>query len=50
MSEYQYYEWQTIDRPLTAREQVDVDWTLQSHGHRHFHPGNRYLLMGRLQA
>ncbi len=30
MSEYQYYEWQTIDRPLTAREQVDVNG-LSSH-------------------
>src|SRR6266498_3387253 len=30
MSEYQYYEWQTIDRPLTAREQMDVDG-LSSH-------------------
>jgi len=25
MSEYQYYEWQTIDRPLTAAEQREVD-------------------------
>ena len=24
MSEYQYYEWQTIDRPLTASEQREV--------------------------
>src|SRR5512140_2631352 len=24
MSEYQYYEWQTIDRPLTASEQRQV--------------------------
>jgi hypothetical protein len=30
MSEYQYYEWQTIDRPLTAREQTDVNG-LSSH-------------------
>ena len=30
MSEYQYYEWQTIDRPLTAREQMDVNG-LSSH-------------------
>ena len=30
MSEYQYYEWQTIDRPLTAREQAEVDG-LSSH-------------------
>jgi hypothetical protein len=30
MSEYQYYEWQTIDRPLSAREQVDVNG-LSSH-------------------
>ena len=30
MSEYQYYEWQTIDRPLTAREQADVN-SLSSH-------------------
>jgi hypothetical protein len=30
MSEYQYYEWQTVDRPLTAREQEDVDG-LSSH-------------------
>jgi hypothetical protein len=30
MSEYQYYEWQTIDRPLTAREQEDVN-RLSSH-------------------
>jgi hypothetical protein len=30
MSEYQYYEWQTIDRPLNAREQEDVN-RLSSH-------------------
>jgi len=30
MSEYQYYEWQTIDRPLSAREQTEVDG-LSSH-------------------
>ena len=30
MSEYQYYEWQTIDRSLTAREQEDVN-RLSSH-------------------
>lgn len=30
MSEYQYYEWQTIDRPLTAHEQEDVN-QLSSH-------------------
>jgi hypothetical protein len=30
MSEYQYFEWQTVDRPLTAREQSDVDG-LSSH-------------------
>jgi hypothetical protein len=30
MSEYQYYEWQTIDRPLTAAEQRAVDG-LSSH-------------------
>lgn len=30
MSEYQYYEWQTVDRPLTAREQGDVN-QLSSH-------------------
>ena len=24
MSEYQYYEWQTIDRPLTDEEQAAV--------------------------
>ena len=30
MSEYQYYEWQTIDRPLTASEQREVDG-LSSH-------------------
>jgi hypothetical protein len=30
MSEYQYYEWQTIDRPLTAREQEEVN-RLSSH-------------------
>jgi hypothetical protein len=30
MSEYQYYEWQTIDRPLTASEQRAVDG-LSSH-------------------
>jgi hypothetical protein len=24
MSEYQYYEWQIIDRPLSAREQAEV--------------------------
>jgi hypothetical protein len=30
MSEYQYYEWQTIDRPLTAAEQREVN-ALSSH-------------------
>jgi hypothetical protein len=30
MSEYQYYEWQTIDRPLTAEEQAEVS-RLSSH-------------------
>jgi hypothetical protein len=30
MSEYQYYEWQTVDRPLTPREQRDVN-DLSSH-------------------
>ena len=30
MSEYQYYEWQTIDRPLNASEQREVDG-LSSH-------------------
>ncbi len=30
MSEYQYYEWQTIDRPLTASEQREVNG-LSSH-------------------
>lgn len=30
MSEYQYYEWQTIDRPLSATEQVAVG-KLSSH-------------------
>ena len=30
MSEYQYYEWQTIDRPLTAEEQDEVEG-LSSH-------------------
>lgn len=30
MSEYQYYEWQTVDRPLTAAEQVAVN-ELSSH-------------------
>lgn len=30
MSEYQYYEWQTIDRPLTTSEQREVDG-LSSH-------------------
>ncbi len=30
MSEYQYYEWQTIDRPLDARELADVK-RLSSH-------------------
>jgi len=30
MSEYQYYEWQTIDRPLSAKEQAEVD-ELSSH-------------------
>ena len=30
MSEYQYYEWQTVDRPLTARELMDVNG-LSSH-------------------
>ncbi len=30
MSEYQYYEWQTVDRPLTASEQREVN-RLSSH-------------------
>ena len=30
MSEYQYYEWQTLERPLTAAEQMDVNG-LSSH-------------------
>ncbi len=30
MSEYQYYEWQTIDRPLSEREQAEVN-ELSSH-------------------
>lgn len=30
MSEYQYYEWQTIDRPLNPRDQTDVNG-LSSH-------------------
>ncbi len=30
MSEYQYYEWQTIDRPLTADEMAEVE-DLSSH-------------------
>jgi len=30
MSEYQYYEWQTIDRPLTPEEQAAVN-KLSSH-------------------
>lgn len=30
MSEYQYYEWQTIDRPLTSAQQAEVD-QLSSH-------------------
>jgi hypothetical protein len=30
MSEYQYYEWQTIDRPLTTSERREVD-ALSSH-------------------
>jgi len=30
MSEYQYYEWQTIDHPLTAKEQSAVN-QLSSH-------------------
>ena len=24
MSEYQYYEFQTIDRPLTSKEQAEI--------------------------
>jgi hypothetical protein len=30
MSEYQHYEWQSIDRPLTEEEQTAVDG-LSSH-------------------
>jgi hypothetical protein len=30
MSEYQYYEFQTIDRPLTEAEQAEVE-ELSSH-------------------
>jgi hypothetical protein len=30
MSEYQYHEWQTVDRVLTPEEQVEVD-SLSSH-------------------
>jgi hypothetical protein len=25
MSEYQYHEWQTIDRPLTDKERAEVN-------------------------
>jgi len=25
MSEYQYYEWQTLDRPLTAKEWAAIE-------------------------
>jgi hypothetical protein len=25
MSEYRYYEWQTLGRPLTVEEQTEVD-------------------------
>lgn len=32
MSEYQYYEWQTIDRSLSEAEQRDAN-TLSSHIH-----------------
>jgi len=32
MSEYQYYEWQTLDRPLTPEEQTEVN-ELSSHIH-----------------
>ena len=32
MSEYQYYEWQTLDRPLTAQEMTEVG-KLSSHIH-----------------
>ncbi len=32
MSEYQYYEWQTLDRPLTPEEQAEVN-ELSSHIH-----------------
>jgi len=30
MSDYQFYEWQTIDRPLTAAEQAEAE-ALSSH-------------------
>jgi hypothetical protein len=30
MSEYQYHEWQTVDRVLTPEEQAEVD-SLSSH-------------------
>ena len=30
MSEYQYHEWQTVDRVLTPAEQAEVD-SLSSH-------------------
>ncbi len=32
MSTYQYYEWQTVDRPLTAQEMAELD-ELSSHIH-----------------
>jgi hypothetical protein len=32
MSEYQYYEWQTIDRPLSPNEREAVARLSQPHG------------------
>jgi hypothetical protein len=31
MSEYQYYEWQTLERPLSAAEQDSGERAFQSH-------------------
>ena len=63
MSEYQYYEWQTIDRVLTPDEQSLVD-QLSSHidvtasqavvtyewGDFNFHPAARRLAPGRFPS
>ena len=48
MSEYQYYEFQAIDRPLTEREMGDA--LLLIARHHHAHPVRKPLRVGELQG